>query len=203
MVPDWLGAGFAMPLGARGPDGTQTYLSSLGLPFEDLGKIFASGPNAFQRVGQGLGGMLNPLVKGPIEMMTGKQLYSGRDLADLYARSGNQTLDQLISMTPLSRPLNVASTLMDPRKGLLAAATNVLSPGRVSDIDMTNQAQIQGRRLLEEQLRANPMFRRFEELYVPAAERANLSPQDLQMLALYRTLLQRARQSQQPAAVVR
>lgn len=198
LMPDYLGEGVAMPVGARGEDGTQRYLTSLGLPFEDLHNIASTGPHAIQRTFQKAGAMLNPLFKNPIEAMTGKQLYSGRDLADLYARSGSPTVDGLIGMTPLQRPLNVASTLTDPRKGLLGAATNVLSPGRISDVDMNRAAQIQGRRLLEEELRGNPLVREHTDLYVPADQRANMTPEELQLMSLYRTLLQRARQ-QRPA----
>jgi hypothetical protein len=196
-MPEYLGEGAALPIGGRDPTGNQRYLTSLGLPFEDLHNVAATGPHAIQRTTQKLLAMLNPLIKGPLEMATGKQFYSGRDLADLYARSGSPTAEPLIGMTPLQRPLNVVSTLMDPRKGVIGAATNILSPGRITDVDMTRAAQIQGRRLLEEELRTNPLVGQYQSLYVPAAERGNLSPQDQQLLQLYQTLIQRARATTQ------
>jgi hypothetical protein len=67
---------------------------------------------------------------------------------------------------------------------------------------MNRASQIQGRRLLENELRTNPLVREHTDLYIPADQRATMSPEDLQLMQLYRTLLQRARQ-QQPAAAVR
>ena len=200
IVPDYAGEGALIPLGARGEDGTQRYLTGLGLPFEDLKNVASSGAHPVQRTAQKLAAQLNPLIRNPIEMATGMQFYSGRDLADLYARSGSPSLDPLLGMTPLQRPLNVLSTLADPRKGILGAATNLLSPARISDIDMNRAAQTQGRRLVEEELRLNPLVRSFENVYVPAAQRAQLSPEDMQLLQYYQLLEQRAKQNQAAAA---
>lgn len=199
IMPDWIGQGLAVPIGDRDESGTQRYLSTLGLPFEDLQNVASTGPNATQRTGQKLASMLNPLLKTPLEQIFGTQLHSGRELSDLYARSGMPTVEGWLGATPLSRPLNVISTMLDPRKGVLGAAANVFSPGRITDVDMNRASQIQGRRLLEEELRTNPLIREHTDLYVPAEQRAQMSPEDLQLLQLYRTLLARARQ-QRPAA---
>lgn len=193
-IPDAVGEGLALPLGSRQDDGTQRYLSGLGLPYEELSKIASGNPNPFQRVGQQLLGNLNPMLKGPLESIFGVQAFSGRDLADLRPRYGSTTADQWIANSPLGTLANRASKFADPRKGVSGALATLFSPARITDVDMNRAQEIEGRQLLEQQLRSNPAVRSFERLYVPEEMAGAMSPQDQQLMRLYATMLQRSRE---------
>ncbi len=194
LIPDAVGEGVALPIGGRQEDGTQRYLSGLGLPFEELGKIASGNPAPFQRVGQQLLGNLNPMLKGPLESIFGVQAFSGRELADLRPRYGSSTADQWIANSPLGTLANRASKFADPRKGVSGAAATLFSPARITDVDMNRAQEIEGRQLLEQQLRANPAVRSFDRLYVPEEFVGSMSPQDQQLMRLYATMLQRSRE---------
>jgi hypothetical protein len=191
LIPDFVGEGLALPLGERQPDGTQRYLSGLGLPFEELNRIANQGPTPIASTLQRMMGNLNPLLKLPIESATGMQLYSGRHLDDLYPRYGSSAIDQLVGASPLATVGRAGSRLLDDRKGVSGNLMGLLSPARLTDADMNRAAQTQGRRLLEEQLRTNPAVRSMERLYVPPEMQGAMSPEELQMLRLYSTLMQR------------
>jgi hypothetical protein len=190
-VPDYVGEGLAVPIGERTPEGTQRYLSRFGLPFEELSKLASMSAHPWQRTMQQLGGNLNPLIKNPIEFMTGTQLYSGRHLDDLYNRTG---VDQLLGMTPLMTPFRFGSRLADSRKNALATIASLASPATVTDADMNRALIVEGRRLLDSELSASPMIRQFSRPYVPDQFRDQLSPHDQQLLALYNTLRSMARE---------
>ncbi len=193
LIPDYIGEGLALPLGGRDEQGNQRFLTGLGLPFEELGRIADNSPTAggsLQRVLQKLLGATNPLIKGPLEFASGTQFYSGRNLDDLFDRTG---FDQVLMNSPLGTVSRTASRFADPRKSVLDAVAGMVSPARINDADMNRARQIQGRRLLEEALRSNPDVRTFEQIYVPAEAQGRLTPQELQMLSLYQTLMQEAR----------
>lgn len=198
-IPDYVGEGMALPIGERTPEGHQRYLSGFGLPFEELNKLASTGAHPFQRTLQQLAGNLNPLLKAPIEFMTGTQLYSGRHLDDLYARTGSPAIDQLLSVTPLSAPVRAASRLADTRKDALAQVASLLSPARFTDADMNRALIVQGRKMLESELAGNPMIRQFMRPYVPDEFKGQLPAQDERTLALYNTLRAMAREQFQPA----
>lgn len=190
-MPDYLGDGLAIPIGERTPEGHQRYLSRFGLPFEELGKLASTGAHPWQRTMQQLAGNLNPLLKNPIEFMTGTQLYSGRHVDDLYNRSG---FDQLLGMTPLMTPFRFGSRLLDERKNPLATIAQLASPANLTDADMNRALIVQGRKILESELSTNPMIRSFSRPYVPDEFRGQLSPQDQRVLDLYNTLRSMARE---------
>jgi hypothetical protein len=193
-VPEYIGEGLAIPAGQGlpGDQGQETtrYLSHFGLPFEDAFQLLHGGPDALQRTLQQLIGESNPLIKMPIEMAAGKQMYSGRDLQDLYGPTGTPELDQLIMNSPLARAYTTGRTLLDPRKELLAKALNVVGPGKVTDVDVAKQRAVALRNLLEQNLQANPAVRHFQRLYVPPEQLGSLTPDELQLLQVYKTLEQ-------------
>ncbi len=192
LIPDYVGEGLALPLGGRQDDGTQRYLSGLGLPFEELNRVASSSATPIATTLQRLMGNLNPLLKLPIEAATNTQLYSGRHLDDLYPRFGSTAADQMIGNSPLGTVARAGSRLADDRKGVSGNLMSLFSPARITDADMNRAAQVQGRRLLEEQLRTDPAIRSVERLYVPPEMAASMSPENLQMLRLYQQLLSRA-----------
>jgi hypothetical protein len=186
-VPDYIEQGLALPIGKE-DDGRQRFLSHLGLPFEDVTGMIGSGEHPVLRSGEKMLGQLNPLIKAPLEAMTGRQFFAGRDLENLYGPTGDTAVDQLIMNSPLSRAYTSARTLMDERKGAGAKALNLLAPAKVTDVDMDLQRQIAARQLVEEALAGNKNVGHFEELYVKPENLPNLSPQELQLLRLYKTI---------------
>ncbi len=124
----------------------------------------------------------------PIEMAAGKQMYSGRDLQDLYGPTGTPELDQLLMNSPLSRAYTTGRTLLDERKGISGKLANLVSPGKINDVNIDQQRAVGLKQLLEENLKTNPNVRNFNNLYVRPEDLANLTPDEQKMLQIYKTL---------------
>jgi hypothetical protein len=195
-LPSYIGEGVALPMGAE-VNGNQRFMSRLGLPFEDLGEIFS---------GASVLGMLNPLMKGPAELLTGRQWFTGRDLNDLHSmsRSTLQSLgadpgpaagtwmDQAIMNSPLGRVSTTARTLLDPRKDALAKAVNLLSGTRLTDVNMDKARGIATGDFIRDQLRGQQGVRMLEVMGNLTPEQFSLLPAHLQQLyQLQRTQLRR------------
>lgn len=196
-LPPFLADTLAMPIGERTPEGNQRFLSTLGLPFED----------AFSDMGVGHGTVTgnvehtlsklmshaNPIIKGALELATGKQFESGRELSDLSSKglTGNTLADQALMNSPLSKGLTDARTLMDERKGLGSKLGNLLSPVKLKDIDMNSQREIEARNMVEDYLKQNPNIKSFQRLYVPNDQRKDLKPADVQAMRLETSLIER------------
>jgi hypothetical protein len=194
-IPEYIGEGLALPVGQES-DGTQRFFSRTGLPFEDFMPVDPS--HGLAGMGMDLLGQTNPIIKGPLEYATGKQFYTGRDLADLSDKglTGSTPLDQALMNLPTSRFLTTARTLGDERKDAVAKTLNLLTGARITDVDMDKQRQIAGRQLIEEMMRGNPNVGHFERLSVKPENVQNLSPEELLMMQLYNSL---EKQSQQRA----
>lgn len=195
-LPNYIGEGVALPLGGEA-DGTQRFLSRLGLPFEDLGELFS---------GASVLGMLNPLIKGPAELLTGKQWFTGRDLGDLHSmtRGTLQSLgadpgpfagtigDQVLMNSPFGRFGTTTRTLLDPRKDWWSRAVNLLSGTRLTDVDMNKSRNIAAGEFIRDQLRGQPGVRMLEVMGNLTPEQFSLLPPHLQQLyRLQRTQLRR------------
>jgi hypothetical protein len=181
-IPEYLGDRIALPVGDE-KDGTQRYLSSIGLPFEDIGQLAGS-------PGQYLLGQLNPFAKAPLELLTNRQFHSGRELTDLRSRTGAPTLVENLAMnSPLARLFYTGGTLADIRKDPLAKATNLLSGVKLTDVDMEQARSQAGRRALESQLRQMPHVRQGRAtLYIPKSQRHLATEEERAMLQLYNRL---------------
>lgn len=193
-VPEYLGGGLAVPVGQE-ENGQQRFVSNLGLPFEDAFRELGVGHGLTANVGRTLENLLgntNPLIKGPLELATGKQFYTGRDLADLQGPTGNVLTDQVLMNSPISRALTTARTLGDERKGVLAKVANLASPVKVTDVDMEKQRQIAARTIIDDLLRGAPGVHQYQSLYVKPEDVPNLPPSELQLLQLSRTLEKQA-----------
>lgn len=198
-IPDYIAEGAALPIGGA-PDGSQRYISSFGLPTEDEG-VRALGNLAhgdLTRVGQGLLGMSQPLLKSPAEFIFGKQLFSGRNLTDLrpspVATLGGlvnedtgRKVTQVIANTPASRVMTTADKFMDDRKGALPTLFNVLSGVHVSDVDAEKQQAIAQKKLLAEVLTGQPGVRKSEDVYLSrkAIEEGRVSEEQLKLYRMY------------------
>jgi hypothetical protein len=178
-TPDYLGAGIRAKVG-QPVEGKQTFLSSLGLPFEDVAQLTSA---------SGALGSLNPLIKGPLELATNRQFYTGRDLTGSapHTGTGSTAADELLSMTPATRFMSTARQAMDPRLSWPEFAFNLLSGGRVSNVDVEAARRNAIRQFAEQQLQQLPVTHQFKTTYVKRDDLPSLSPTDL---ALYRMLQQ-------------
>ncbi len=206
-IPDYLAAGAAIPTGPE-RDGKRQYISKLGLPAEEAferlkfkGGLPDLGATALDYMGQ-----LNPLIKGPLEQLFDVQFHTGRRLSDLKAPTAARTLGevfgednpqllaQAMANTPFTRFVSAADRLLDDRKSPLAKAANLLTGGRVTDVDTEKSRAIEARNALEEILRGQPHLSRYTSFYVKPDQAGDLSPQEITLMRLYSEMQRRARE---------
>lgn len=210
-LPPYLAPGLAirMPeaLSSGNPDRTR-YLTSIDLPHEAVFQLFRPSNTVLgtlKETGMGLMGQMNPLVKAPMEVATGKQFYSGRDLSDLDSRIGRMLnpdappdvpilLDQVLMNSPLSRTISTFGTALDPDKGLGGFAVNALSGVKISDVDVAKSRDRVARDAIEEMLQGNPAVRQNTSMYVPRELADTLSPDEQLLLQTYNSIRQRSRE---------
>ena len=192
-LPDYLGSGLAVPVGGEDEKGTRRYLTRLDLPPEQAFEMLHGGPRGPQNSLLSLMGQVNPLIKAPLEWATGKQFFSGRDIGDLYNVTGSSTLDQLVANSPFSRAFTTARTLADERKwqdplAALAIPLNLGTGAKVTDVDLNKQRTIAAREYVQEVLRGQPEIGKLETLYLKPGMESQLTPQELALLRLQRTI---------------
>lgn len=188
-VPDYVAETASIPLG-ESDDGTQRFITGLGLAHEDPLQFFGGG---FKDVILEAMSRTNPLVKFPSEVAAGQSFFQkgptgGRPLEDLDPVMGRtiSNIDQMLGgeynprpepvvgswfehlmlNTPASRALTTARTLSDPRKHDPAGMLNLLSGVRVSDISPATQDATLRERMTAE-LRNVPGAREHVSTYVP------------------------------------
>lgn len=213
-VPEYLANNFTLPLGPE-QEGKRRFLSSLGLPQEEAFKEMSTWNGLPDVTGTLMRymGNLNPLIKGPLEQMTNTQFYSGRKLSDLRASNTGRTLaslisdeyaqplSQFVSNTPLTRFATSLDKLMDTkglsasgRKPGWATALNLLTGARVTDVDLDAQRHFEERAAIERMLSGRPNVSKYVQYYVRPENKANLSPEEQQLLQMQGVLEQRAKE---------
>lgn len=198
-VPRHLAGGVAVPLSNEDPaTGNQQFLSQAGLPIEEFAERFKfdQGVPDVRNTVAAFAGALNPLVKGPLEMLFDKQLYSGRKLSDLKPQgvvgmlspfAGDDTqgiVAQALANSPATRVLSTIDKIADPRKAWWAKALNLTTGLRVTDVDMQKMRAIETRQALEELLRKNPHVSQYTNFYVRPEDKLNLTTEDTEKLQL-------------------
>jgi hypothetical protein len=189
-LPEYLGGGMAAPIGDE-ENGTQRYLTRMDMPWEDALSLFHFGAKGGEKTAMSLLGQLNPFIKGPLEFATNRQFHSGRELDDLYSRTGLPLLDQVIMNSPIARVASTKGQLTDERKGLGAKAINLLTGMRLTDVDMNKQRDLAERDLIDEMLRGDQNVGRYEKFYVRPDQMANLTPQEIALMQMYRNVEKR------------
>lgn len=194
-LPPYLAGGLAIPIGKEDDTGTQRYLSKLDLPWEHPFDMLSTGPGAVSQTGMRLLGQLNPLIKGPLELATNRQFYSGRELDDLYSgMSGVPAIDNVAYNSPFARVATSLGQLADPRKGVGAKALNLLTGAKVTDVDIEKERERGMLDLVRQYLNADPNVMRFSE-YSPRKDMlGSLSQEEVGTLRLLKTLEAQARQ---------
>ena len=197
-VPEYLGEGIAIPIGSE-KEGTQRFLSRTGLPFEDVTDKLH--PNIGRFI-QGLIGETNPLIKMPIELAAGKQMFTGRPLQELHGLTGNTLADQAIMNSPLARVYTTGRTIFDPRKydNPLTLPTNLLTGLKVSDVNMERQRELAAQDAIRQQLQGKPGVKVFSKPYVSKEDLDKLSAEDILLMRLGSNLEKRARERKKKEA---
>lgn len=209
-VPEHMRQSAAIPLpaawGGDNPD-LQRYLTNLDLPWESFFQMFTPGVGAtttakvadtIRKTGSNLLGMTTPMLKAPIEYFTGKQLYSGRDLNDLYSvlerdlGEIGRPLEQLaVNFAPGgSRALGLYRQLTDDRLSAgeksAKAAFNLLAGAKVTDIDQDRARRQAARDMLNQMLETTPGVRTYENITVPEDVLRGMPQEQRDMYLLYK-----------------
>jgi hypothetical protein len=150
-------------------------------------------------------GQSNPLIKGPLEVLTNRQFYSGREMSDLYsmfeqplAPYGLGQLgrigEQVISNAPGgSRLLGVTRQLLDDRipnfvdrlpKVFFNAGTGL----SLEDIDQQRTRQQAARQMLNQMLQTTPGVRTYENVTVPEDALRTMPEEQRKQYLLYKII---------------
>jgi hypothetical protein len=209
ILPEHIAQTAAIPYGTN-DQGDPRYITGLGLMPEDSMTLLGS--LAGSLVGRpGLGaeftGMLNPLIKAPLETATGRSLFQDRELRDMDPVIGRiksnifggepwqtQRLDTL-AMNIAPTPLTTIKQLTDTRKGIGAKALNTLTGVKVTDVPAKTQ-EAMARGYLQDLLRETG-GQAYEKVFISKEELAKLPPEKqqraMQIQALLKELSERAK----------
>jgi hypothetical protein len=147
-------------------------------------------------------GQSNPLIKGPLELLTNRQFYSGREMSDLYSMleqplSGfglgqfGRVAEQVISNAPGgSRVLGLTRQLMDDRMPLAQrlpkVGFNTFTGLSLEDTDVERTRQQAARQMLNKMLETTPGVRTYENVTVPDEVLRAMPKQQRDMYLLYK-----------------
>lgn len=195
-IPEHLRHSAAIPLpadlpgilGGSGKEGLQRYLTNIDLPWESTLQLLTPGIGAtmtariadtLRKTGSNIAGQTNPLIKAPLEYVTNRQLYSGRDLSDLYSvlerdlgDVGRPLEQAIVNFLPFgARGLGLYRQLtddrLDPADKYTKAAWNLLAGAKLTDIDQERSKQLAAREMLNQMLMTTPGVRTYENVTVP------------------------------------
>lgn len=214
-VPEYLRQSASVPvpnsfplIGLDQDSKLKRFLTNIDLPWESVINLVTpgTGNNVFDKVGNSvrktalnLLGQTNPLIKGPLELATNRQFYSGRQLSDLYSLleqplgSPGRVLEQVIVNTPGgSRILGAVRQGMDDRlapgdkwsKFLFNALTGL----KFQDVDEERTKRLAARDMLNQLLETTPGVRTFENIDIPPDVLAKMPEQQKRMFLLYRII---------------
>jgi len=215
LSPEYLSETASIPLGNR-PDGSASYLTGLGLGFEDPAGFATP---SLKQVGLEALSRTSPVIKGPLEMITGQSFFQkgprgGRDLETLdpvlgrtLANVGKMTglrpdtdspvrypgsdfLEHAISNSPLSGVATSLRTLTDTRKDPLSMAVNLGTGFRRTDVSPASQDRELRNRIQQVEKRLGSKV--YSDTYIPKEVQAKMSPEELrsyQQLEALRRLL--------------
>lgn len=209
-VPEDLRKTTAIPLpGEYGKDGNlQRYLTKIDVPWRGLVDLVSpsvgntpleSATKTVQNTAMNLAGQLNPMFKAPLEMLMNRQLYSGRELSDLYSMFEQdigplgRIVDQLAVNAPGgSKLMGILRTARDDRMTPLGRAgkiaVNTLSGVGVTDRDPEKSRSQAARNMLTELLETTPGVRTYENLTVPEEALRDMPKEQRDRYLMYKIL---------------
>jgi hypothetical protein len=215
-TPEYLRQSAAIPMPEGGLFGLEPgsnlkrFLTNIDLPFEGAINLITPGVgnNVLDKIGGTLTksalnilGQTNPLIKGPLESVTNRQFYSGRQLSDLYSMleqtlgAPGRPLEQLaVNLPGGSRLLGTIRQATDERlKDDPAAkwtkfAVNALTGLKFQDVDMERTRRLAARDMLNELLSSTPGVRTYENITVPNEVLKTMPEEQRQMYLLYKII---------------
>jgi hypothetical protein len=208
-VPERFRRSSAIPLPYEPAEGLRRYVTNLDAPWEAFFNLLTPGvgtnipsilADTLMQTGSNLLGQTTPLVKAPIEFITNRQLYSGRNLSDAYSVleadgvPGGRQLEQVISnFVPFgSRALSTYRQLSDerlnPLDAVMKAGFNAVSPVRFTDIDLEKTRRQAARDMLNRMLETTPGVRTYENITLPEDVLRTMPEEQRRMFLLYRII---------------
>lgn len=230
-TPEHLRQSAAIPLppelGGKPGENLQRFVNNIDLPFEGLINLFSPGVgntptqqvlNSLQKTGMNVLGMMNPLYKAPLEYIMNRQLYTGRQLSDLYSALENAglgdagaALEQALVYAPGgAKILGTARQLMDdrlsPQDKLVKQLVNQFLGIKLTDVDQERTKRLAARNMLNELLETTPGVRTYENITVPEDVLQRMPENQRRQFLLYRILqseaAKRAREKKKAAAAL-
>lgn len=212
-VPEYLRQSAAIPLpdalGGSPAEGLRRYLTNLDLPWESTFQMVTPGigattaaraMDAIAKTGSNILGQSTPLVKAPIEAITNRQLYSGRDMSDLYSVLENdigplgRPLEQaVVNFLPFgARGLGLYRQLTDerlsPQEAAAKAAFNLLAGVKFTDVDADRSKRLAARQVLNQMLETTPGVRTYENVTVPEDVLRTMPEEQRRQYLLYKII---------------
>ena len=209
-LPEDLRSSTAIQLpGMYGEEGNLVrYLNNIDLPWRGLVDMitpgigntpFESFSDGVQKTGMNLLGQLNPAFKAPLEMLMDRQLYSGRQLSDVYSMLEKdigpvgRTAEQIIANLPGgSRAMGIIRTARDERLSPAERAAKILinqtSGFKITDRDPERAESKAVRDVATQLLRRMPGVRSYESLSVKEEDLAKMTPEQRDIYLLYRSI---------------
>lgn len=195
--------------GEYGKDGNlQRYLTKIDLPWRGLLDLVSPAvgntpletiSKTIQKTGMNLLGQTNPLIKAPLEMLMDRQMYSGRELSDLYSMLEQdigplgRPLEQVIVNSPGgSKLVGIVRTARDQRMSPLERAGkiafNLTSGFGLTDRDPEKARSQAARAMLKEMLETTPGVRTYENITVPEEVLRQMPKEQRDMYLLYKII---------------
>ena len=214
-TPEYLRQSASIPLPSAFPgiglpanSPLQRFVTNIDLPYESAVNLITPGvgntmydkvASGVQKTALNILGQTNPLLKGPLEMATNRQFYSGRQLSDLYSMleqtmgAPGRPLEQILLNSPGgSRVLGVARQLSDnrlsPSEKALKFAVNTLLGVKFQDVDQERTKQLAARNTLNELLSTTPGVRTYENITVPEEVLPEMPADQRRMYLLYKVI---------------
>jgi hypothetical protein len=205
VTPDYIRETASIPLGVS-DDGTRSYITGFGLPFEDPLQFAQAARGNVSGLLREVGSRMNPIPKSLIETMTGRSLYQagpfgGREIEDLDPTigriaanvsdliTGEKTeraqpfispwTEYAISNAGPGRMLNTIRTATDPRKWDVIPWKLMLNLGtgvRVADVSPSAQDAILRERIAK--IMKDFGGRMYTRPYFPDYAKENWSPEE-------------------------
>jgi len=193
-LPEWLSERTAIRIPGD-DDEKAKFVRQFGLSIEDLTRFSPhfTGQAAKRTASRFLAEM-NPALTLPVKLFMQEDLYSGRPLKEMKGPTGIPVLDAAIMSTPASRGINTAEMLLDERSGLGLKALNLLSGVKVGSYDLEKAKAYDLEKANEAVIAGSPKSRSFTQIYIPKAERENVSAETLRAVERSKQLTKKIRE---------
>jgi hypothetical protein len=196
-------------LNGRPRPNLQRFIAGIDAPWEAFFNTYSPGVGAtttaavadtVRGTGSNLLGMTSPLIKAPLEYITNRQLYSGRNLSDLYSvlerdlgPIGRPLEQALVNFLPFGSRLlgtyrQLTDARLDPADRIAKTAFNTLAPVRLRDEDINRTKRLAAREMLNKMLETTPGVRTYENITVPEDVLQSMPREQQQMYLLYKII---------------